>query len=58
MPMPMCTFTQAFLVEWVRDGGRSGQKKGFNVERLQPYSSYLTYTPPRRNDVRASRGLA
>jgi hypothetical protein len=40
----------AFLVEWVRDGGRSGALKAFNAELLDAWLSYITFTPSRRND--------
>jgi len=40
----------AFLVEWVRDGGKSGALKAFNAELLDAWLSYITFTPSRRND--------
>ena len=40
----------AFLVEWVRDGGRTGALKAFNAERLDAWQHYITFTPPRRDD--------
>jgi predicted RNA-binding protein YlqC (UPF0109 family) len=40
----------AFLVEWVRDGGKSGALKAFNAEQLDDWDSHITFTPSRRND--------
>ena len=40
----------AFLPEWAFDGGRTGSLAAFNAPRLREYGSYITYTPPRRDD--------
>ena len=40
----------AFLVQWVRGGGRTGSLKAFNAERLDAWQQYITFTPPRRDD--------
>jgi len=43
----------AFLVQWVRDGGRTGHLMAFNAEKLEPYADYISFTPPRRDDDEA-----
>ena len=51
--MPM-----AFLIEWVRDGGKKGALKAFNAELLDAWKSYITYTPPGHNDDDALIGFS
>ena len=41
---------QAFLPEWVIDGGKSGKRAAFGAERLEAYHNNVTRTPPRRDD--------
>lgn len=48
----------AFLIDWVRHGGRTGALKAFNAERLDDWRSYIAFTPPGRNDDHALIGFA
>lgn len=48
----------AFLIDWVRDGGRTGALKAFNAERLEDWRSNIAFTPPGRNDDDAMIGFA